>query len=392
MPRLVHVERQEPPPSQEPASRSPSITPSRSSAAVSTRTAFSCRSPWVTPGLTISMHASCASSTDLVDGELRRGELAVHRPRARDVGGVPVDLAASVDQNEVAALRAPRVLVIVQDARVDAARDDRVVAVALAARAAKRRLEHRLQLVLRDARPREAHRGRMSLCRDVGCTLHRGELQRVLPQTQLGELGTRILQHGMSWQVRAHAPAFSRERRKHLEQSTVELGITTEAHEHARVRPDQLGQLRPELVRRERFVDAELADGAADTVTATVPDLALRVAGQHEQHRVHAVPAVSPGDERRVGLVEPRQVEDVGVLTEVVLDVVVAEGVCGRHEHGGGLGPRRSPAGARGARRRGRHGRYYLDQRSWGQTSEYCATGRIAFARGTERRVTRSCP
>src|SRR2546422_10420397 len=55
---------------------------------------------------------------ELVDRTLRWREAPAGGERASDVGGVVAVLAAGVEQDEVAALQAPGVLVVGQDARV----------------------------------------------------------------------------------------------------------------------------------------------------------------------------------------------------------------------------------------------------------------------------------
>ena len=91
------------------------------------RTAASCASFQWRPGRASAIAASCASQHELVDRALLVGEAAIDRKRARDVGGVIAVLAARVDQQQVAVLQLRVVRVVVQDAGVGAAADDRVI-------------------------------------------------------------------------------------------------------------------------------------------------------------------------------------------------------------------------------------------------------------------------
>jgi hypothetical protein len=101
----------------------------------------------------------------LVDAALGRGEAAVHREGAGDVGGVIAPLAAGVDEEEVAVLHPPPVLVVVEDQAL--APEATMDGYALRGRAAlpEHELDRRLHLVLvvtpaaRSAWPRCGRRG-----------------------------------------------------------------------------------------------------------------------------------------------------------------------------------------------------------------------------------------
>src|SRR5438094_7678726 len=83
-------------------------------------------------------------------------------------------------------------------------------------------------------------------------------------------------------------------------------------------------ELGVEPVDRIGGVRAVGGDGALDTRAAAVPDLHLAVAGPHEEHEaLLGVCRVEYGD--GVGLVEPGQKKEVGGLTELVVDVPVAQ-------------------------------------------------------------------
>ena len=91
---------------------------------------------------------------ELVDVLLRRGELPVHREGARDVRGIAVELAARVDQQQLALAQFRGVLPVVQHAGVGAGGDDGAVGGRARAVAAELVQEFRLDLVLALARAR----------------------------------------------------------------------------------------------------------------------------------------------------------------------------------------------------------------------------------------------
>jgi hypothetical protein len=80
-----------------------------------------------------------------------------------------------------------------------------------------------------------------------------------------------------------------------------------------------------ELGDRERCIGAEALDGALDAGARTVPGLALRIAWPNE-HDAALFRLRLAQEQHAVRLVEARQVVEVAVLPEVVLDVVVANG------------------------------------------------------------------
>ena len=64
---------------------------------------------------------------DLVDRPLLRAELAIGREGTGDIAGVAIELAAGVDQHQIAIADLCRILGVMQDAAVDAGRHDRRV-------------------------------------------------------------------------------------------------------------------------------------------------------------------------------------------------------------------------------------------------------------------------
>ena len=135
------------------------------------------------------MPACWAASTTRVQVTLQRGEGAVDRQRARDVGGVEVAaLDAHVEQQQLSGRDRTAVLRPVQGRRVRPARHDRVVAQVVAHRAGppeEGALEPPLA-VLQHVVPLADAVGEAE-CRDVAGLLELAELPGVLDQPQLGE-------------------------------------------------------------------------------------------------------------------------------------------------------------------------------------------------------------
>ena len=112
------------------------------------------------PGFTSAIAASLRGEHQLVDVALRAAEAPVHRERAGDVGGVAVELAAGVDQQQRAVLEQRVVLAVVQHAGVGAAGDDRPVGRELRAVAAELVQQLGLDLVLHPPAAWRASRAR----------------------------------------------------------------------------------------------------------------------------------------------------------------------------------------------------------------------------------------
>jgi hypothetical protein len=108
----------------------------------------------------------CAQN-HLVELALRRTENAVHGPRPRDVGCIQLELAARVDQHEIAVGELRVVRVVVQHARVRARGDDRRIR-AFGAVTAKLVEKLRFELIFHHAGLRGPHRARVRSHRDLG--------------------------------------------------------------------------------------------------------------------------------------------------------------------------------------------------------------------------------
>ena len=134
-------------------------------------TAASCGSFQWLPGDGLRRRRKIRLEHDLVELALRRAEAAVHGERARDVGRVHVELAARVDEHEVAVDELRVVRAVVQHAGVGAGRDDRRVR-AVGAVAAELVQELGLELVFHHAGPARAHRAAVGSDRDASRLAH----------------------------------------------------------------------------------------------------------------------------------------------------------------------------------------------------------------------------
>ena len=257
---------------------------------------------------------------DLVDGALRTGEAAAHRKRACDVGRHVAVLTAGVDQQQVAGLHAPRVLDIVQDARVRAGGDDGRVGVARRAVDAEHVLERRLHLVLVHARLRIPHRLRVAVAADRARAAKPHELGVGLAQTEIVQQRPGVLDpHRRREPAGARRPQLGHEARD----ARVECGVAEPVIQDGAV-DRVLPELRVQLVDRVGGVRAVGRDGALGPGATTVPDLHLAVARPDEEHE--ALLGMRRIDHRdRVGLVEAREEEEVARLPELVMHVAVAE-------------------------------------------------------------------
>jgi hypothetical protein len=132
--------------------------------------------------------AAAARPDDVVELALRRSESPVGGKGARHVAGVAVELAAGVDQAQLAGAQLGVAGSVVQHTGIRARRDDRAVGRALRAVAAELVQQLGLDLVLAHARVRVgtkaraavAHRARMCAGRDRAGAAQRRQLVAVL--------------------------------------------------------------------------------------------------------------------------------------------------------------------------------------------------------------------
>ena len=265
------------------------------------------------------MPSSCASKDQLVDGLLLAGKVAPDRERPRDVARVVAVLAAGIDEEQLARVDAPVVLAVVQDARVRPGADDAAVRGALGAVAAERVEQQRLDLVLVHARARPAHRQLVRLARDARRRAHRLELDGRLAQAHLVEDRARVHDLGRRGDAEcADGRARGRWRRAAGRRSG---GCRRGGSRRACWFCSRFGSFSSSSA-MTKASSAPRRLGAVDARRAARPR--PRDRGRAGGRRASSLRVLRVEHEHALGLVEPRQVEEVRVLPVLVLDVVVA--------------------------------------------------------------------
>ena len=131
-------------------------------------------------GLAVALGGRLRVAHDLIERALVGRELARHRHRARDVGGVSLILGRRVHDDQVALRDCPMIAHVVQLCPVGARANDRAVGWAGRTETCKRALHRRLDLVL-PLRLGRRHDRPVSLAADLGGLSEQGELGRALP-------------------------------------------------------------------------------------------------------------------------------------------------------------------------------------------------------------------
>ncbi len=267
-----------------------------------------------------------------VDFALRRAEAAVDGECARDVGRVAVDLAAGVDQQQIAVAHERVVLDVMQHAGVGACRHDRRVRRRLRALPAELVQELRLDLVLAHARPRAAAwRARVRLAAMSG--------GRRISASSSASLSSRISSSKRAHVVdlgrrrdarceRARAPAFSQPAMR-----ASQAGSAPKAQKTADWFSSSAGSQLIQFRDRVRLVDAEALARCFGAVAKAVPDLALRILLAAEKQRARggspATTTSTASGSRKAG-----QVVEIAVEPERVMRVAVADALRRRGNHG----------------------------------------------------------
>jgi hypothetical protein len=219
--------------------------------------------------------------------------------------------------------------------RVRAAADDGVVGRPRSARAAEGVLDERLYLVLPDAGARGAHGLAVCLRGDVRRALHERDLFVGLNQAHLVEERAGVCD-GLR-RVRL-APAERAHVREAAYERLIQVGVAVAESVVERARAvEQFRELRVELIDGESLVRAVALLRALYARASARPRLLLLVARPHEERVARLARGRDDGD--GVGLVEARQVVEVGVLPEAVLRVVRARRLARRRYDGDGVRP-----------------------------------------------------
>ncbi len=249
---------------------------------------------------------------------LRHCELAVDREGSGDVSSqVPV-FATSVDEQEVSVVEDLIVLDIVQDGRILTTGDDTSVSNALGTLGCDHVLNGRLDLTLAHARLGKAHCLGMGDSTDVAGCAKRIDLLRRLVQPHLVKDRPRIRNDLRSRNARPSSMAAGGSHRR----ENALIVRSSEGPADRRSADESLPEPSVEVSKIVGCVGTESLDGAFHSGAETVPSLQLRVSGPNEERVLLSVVArVEYGN--RVGFREPGQEEEVGVLSEGVVDVIV---------------------------------------------------------------------
>jgi hypothetical protein len=100
-----------------------------------------------------------------------------------------------------------------------------------------------------------------------------------------------------------------------------------------------------EIAQRKRLVGPEIGRRALHADPRAIPLLTLGIARPTEDHEIALVPPRSK-DGEGVGLGEARQIHEVAVLTERIVDVAIAHGLAGGRNDGDAVGADRLGEGA----------------------------------------------
>ena len=238
-------------------------------------------------------------------------------------------LAAGVDEQEIAVLHPSGVLDVVKDAGVGPGRHDRGIRVAGGAARPEHELERRLDLVLVEPGAGGAHGLDVGVAADLARTALADELRGGAAEAQLVQHRARILDTRRGREA-------ARPDGAHLTDEPRDPGVVVriaEPVDEGGPAERVLAQLGVELVDGVGGIGAVGGDGALDARAPSVPDLHLAVTRTDEQDE--ALLGVSGVDHRDgIGLVEPGEEVEVGLLAELEPGVGVPRHLAGAGNHG----------------------------------------------------------
>ena len=330
-----------------------------------TRTAAAWASRRRAPGFVAATAARLRRLDDVVELALRRAEAAVGGEGARHVARIAVELAAGVDQAQLARLQRRRARRVVEDAGVRAGGDDRACRPALRRPSAGTRAAARPRSRIRgwpraDPGAKRAAQKRIARTCAAALIARRAAHRR---RSRRASLRTRIV---ASSGARSCCDAGRLDAHPALRANALEPAVDARA-EAGRVEapPDRgligeaLGDDLVEAVERDRVVDAERCRRRVGAEADAVPELALDVLRPARERR----PAVAADDEPRAGLGEAGEVVEVAAVPVRMVVVAVAL-TLGRGRHDGdaaaGLSHRRGDAGPASDEGRGSRGHSWL--------------------------------
>ncbi len=245
-----------------------------------------------------------------VDRLLLGAEAAIGGEGTGDVAGVAVDLAAGIDQDQVAVLDRRIVLAVVQDAGVASGGDDRAVGRHLRPALAELVFQLGFQVVLEQPRPAHLHRPDVRPGGDLGGVAHDlhfvGALVQPLVVQQVVE-GNELVRR-----LRALA-GLGADHVDPVHQPAVEVGIGAKGVVDPVAAFDQAGQDVVDIADGKGVVGAVLADRTVLAGAQAVPQFTLRIPLAAEKH-VFAVGTAGNQRHHRLRLGEAGEVLEVAVL------------------------------------------------------------------------------
>ncbi len=263
---------------------------------------------------------------DLVHILLRGAEFAVDREGARDVGGVAVQLAARVDQQQIAVLEFGVVSHIVQHAGICAARDDGGVRGMARAVAAEFMQQLGFDLILELIGTGELHRA-LVRARGYRCgAAHDVQFVFIFEQAHLIEQRAHVANFVGSADAAADFFLYCAAQ---LEEALIPCRIATQGIKKRGLVAHQFRQFFVQLLDRISRVETELFLCGIGTKTVAIPDLAFQILFAAEQDGLWFIS--SNQHQHRFRLNEAAQVIKVAVVAVAIMRVGIA-----RHFRRGG--------------------------------------------------------
>ena len=273
-----------------------------------------------------------ACQHQVVQRALRPGEFSIGREGARDVAGVAVELAAGVDQHQVAIAHGRGIGAVVQHAGVGAGRDDgavgRVLRTTHAEFVQQLGVEMELAHVLAFAQHAgtDLHRADVGAGADLRGTSHHVLFVRILDQPHFIERPAQVALLLGAQRTEAHA-------RPNAAQPTVDACfqslVGSERIPDGVAVFEQLGKGGVESTNRKGLIDAECLGRCIGPEPEAIPNFAFEVFRCAEQRGTAVARQHQPG----VGLGETGQVMKVAVEPEQEIAVTIARALgCGRDD------------------------------------------------------------
>ncbi|MNV39880.1 hypothetical protein D3C71_1314720 [compost metagenome] len=278
-----------------------------------------------------------AGQHQVVQRTLGACKCAVGGEGARDVAGVAVQLAARVDQHQLAIAHGGRIGAVVQHAGVRARRHDGAVGRVLRARLAKRVQQLGIEVVFAHILPGAQHAGRALHGADVGlradgaCAAHDVLLMRVLEQAHLVEQRAQVVLFCGADGAIAHTAAHHVEPALHPRRQSAVRG--KRVPDAGRVF-EQARQLAVQLGHRMSRVHSQRSGRGGRAEAVAIPDLALQVLGLAKQRAA----AIVGQHQASTRLGEASQVVEVTVVAEQKVAVAVARALQRRRNDGNAPG------------------------------------------------------